>query len=140
MKKINILFFISFFVFVSCNNMTKSKRATIKKVNTKESPVPEFVEIEKFIRPSYKNMDSDEIRRENYIADANHLDLTLKNLILKGKVKVGMYKEDVFASLGNPQNKIKYATEFGNKEEWVYPNQILHLENGVLKNIEVIKK
>lgn len=140
MKKISALVLISFFVFVSCNNMTKSKRATIKKVNTKEAPIPEFVEIEKFIRPSYKNMDSDEIRRETYIAEANHLDLTSKNLILKGKVKVGMYKEDVFASLGNPQNKIRYSTEFGNKEEWIYASQILHMENGVLKNIEMAKK
>ncbi len=49
MKKISVLVLISFFVFVSCNNMTKSKRATIKKVNTKEAPILEFVEIEKFI-------------------------------------------------------------------------------------------
>lgn len=141
MKKINILALIILFIFVACTNSSNKKTGfKIKKINQKETPIPEFVDIEKYIRPSYQDIDSDEIRRETFIAESPYLDLTLKSLILKGKVRVGMYKEEVFASVGKPHNKIQYPTEFGLKEEWIYEEDILHFENGVLKNIEQIKK
>lgn len=141
MKKTNILALVVLFIFVACTNSSNKKTGLkIKKTNQKETPVPEFVNIEKYIRPSYVDVDSDEIRRETFIAESPYLDLTLKNLILKGKVRVGMYKEEVFASVGKPHNKIQYSTEFGLKEEWIYAIDILHFENGVLKNIEQIKK
>lgn len=145
MKKMKLLFLVFLLIFTSCNNLNKNKntktnKTSIRKVNSKETPVPEFVEIEKYIRPTYNNMTSDEIRRETYIAENPHLDITLKSLILKGGLRVGMYKEEVFASVGQARNKIQYPTEFGIKEEWIYPEDILHLENGVLKNIEKTKR
>lgn len=141
MKKLNILILIFLFAFTSCKSLTANKNKTkIKKINEKEVPVPEFSDIENNIRTSYKGMDSDEIRRETFIAESPHLDLTLKELIIKGKIRVGMYKEEVFASIGKPANKIQYTTDFGSKEEWLYIDNTYLFENGVLKNIEHIKK
>lgn len=141
MKKLNIITLLLLFLFVSCKNIPiKKTTPKVKKSNTKEAPVPEFLNIDKFIRPSYQLVNSDEIRRENFIAESPHLDLTLKALILKGNIRVGMYKEEVYASIGKSQNKIQYPTDFGLKEEWIYSDNICHFENGILKNIESIKK
>lgn len=141
MKKLNIVIISVLFIFVSCKTLPYKKNNTkVKKVKTAETPVPEFLDIEKYIRTSYKGMDSDEIRRETFIAESPYLDLTLKELIIKGKVRTGMYKEEVYASRGKAQNKIQYSTDFGMKEEWIYTEDVYHFENGVLKNIEKIKR
>lgn len=136
MKKIMFLLILSVMFSVSCSKLMPRKTSTrIKKVEETKSPVPEFADIEKYIRNSYGTMDMDEIRRETYIAQSPHLDIKMKELILKGKVIVGMYKEDVLASLGKPRNKMQSATDFGLKEEWIYENQSCYFENGILKSI-----
>lgn len=137
MKKSLVFLILVMFFSVSCSKLIPKKSGTrIKKIEENKTPVPEFVEIEKYIRSSYENIDIDEIRRETYIEQSPHLDITMKDLILKGKVVEGMYKEDVFASLGKPENKVQYATDFGIKEEWIYEESICHFENGVLKEVK----
>lgn len=147
MKKTNIFALLIIFLFVSCTNNSVFKKISnsslfkkdslkVKKVTQKDTPVPEFNDIETYIRPSYSDMDNDEIRRETFIAESPYLDITTKNLILKGKVRVGMYKEEVFASVGKPQNKIQTPTDFGMKEEWMYQEDVLTFENGVLKSVD----
>lgn len=137
MKKTILLTILLLTFFTSCNKLIPRKSGTkIKKLEESKAPIPEFVEIEKYIRSSYNPMDIDEIRRETYIEQSPQLDITDKDMILKGKIRVGMYKEDIFASIGNPENKIQYPTDFGSKEEWIYPTQICSFENGVLKSIE----
>lgn len=136
MKKSIIFLILIMFFSISCSKLIPKKSGTrIKKIEENKTPVPEFVDIEKYIRSSYENIDIDEVRRETYIEQSPHLDITMKNLILKGKVVEGMYKEDVFASLGKPENKIQYTTDFGIKEEWIYEENVCHFENGVLKGI-----
>ena len=137
MKK-SLIFLILIMLFsVSCSKLVPKKSGTrIKKIEENKTPVPEFTDIEKYIRSSYENIDIDEVRRETYIEQSPQLDVTMKDLILRGRVVEGMYKEDVFASLGKPENKVQYTTDFGIKEEWIYEKSICHFENGVLKAIE----
>lgn len=136
MKKLQILLILTIVFSISCSKLIPKKSGTrIKKIEENKTPVPEFTEIEKYIRSSYESMDIDEVRRETYIEQSPHLDITMKDLILKGKVVEGMYKEDVFASLGKPQNRVQYTTDFGIKEEWIYSENICYFENGVLKGI-----
>lgn len=136
MKKNIYILLVVMFLFTSCESLLRKKGTTkIRKSEENNAPVPEFKKIESFVRTSYNPINIDEIRRETYVAESPHLDITIKDLILKGKVRIGMYKEDVYASLGQSENKIQYTTEFGLKEEWIYGKYIYHFENGVLKHI-----
>ena len=54
------------------------------------------------------------------------------HLILKGDAKKGFTKEMVLLSLGSPEKII----ESGSKEEWIYEESHLFLENGVLSIVK----
>lgn len=100
--------------------------------------VPKFDNIENYLKASYAQTSLDKIRRIEYINNSPDLDIVTKELILNGKIREGMYKEEILASIGAPDNRIKNITDFGMKEKWIYKNMILHLENGILKIIEKI--
>lgn len=57
-------------------------------------------------------------------------------LILKGKVKIGMTKEMCEESWGKPIKINETIGSFGIHEQWVYPNQYLYFENGYLTVIQ----
>lgn len=132
--------FISF-SFISCSSLRRGKSEVIVKENEHGSkiPIPKLDNIDLYIRESYDKVTWDKVRREAYVNEAAHLDIRTKDLILDGQVRIGMYKEDVFASLGAPDKKIKKYTDFGIKEEWIYTNYIYIFENGILKEFNKIK-
>lgn len=59
------------------------------------------------------------------------------NLILSGKVKVGMTKEMCKCSWGEPEDINKTIGSWGVHEQWVYSGgNYLYFENGILKTIQ----
>lgn len=59
------------------------------------------------------------------------------NLILSGKVKVGMTKEMCEYSWGKPEDINKTTGSWGIHEQWVYSGgSYLYFENGILKTIQ----
>lgn len=154
MKKLHfVLVVLLLFSSIACNNLIKRDKENIRTergrgrrtrviVREKESgsriPVPKFTDIELYIRESYNNVSMDNVRRTAYVNESDHLDIRTKQLILEGKVRIGMFKEDVSASLGAPDKKIKNITEFGVKEKWLYPIYFYIFENGILIEIKEI--
>lgn len=143
MNKKIVFLLITLMLFTSCSNIRRIRRSIKdrKEENAVETqPVPVFEDIETYIKASYKNVSWHDIRRREYLRESPHLDPRTQDLIMHGELQVGMYKEDVVASIGGTDNKIKKQTDFGIKEEWIYEDKILYFENGVLKNIEEIEK
>lgn len=59
------------------------------------------------------------------------------NLIVQGKVRLGMTKKMCEASWGSPYDKTEVITEDVKIENWYYSwKKTLHFENGILKRIE----
>ena len=142
-KKIIFIFLI--FSIVGCTNIRKTtEKLTLTNVQNETEinpqPIPKFENITDYIKPSYRKVSWDEVRRKEYLRESTHLDPKMREIILRGDVIVGMYKEDVLASIGGTDNKIKKITDFGIKEEWIYDDKILYFENGILKNIKNIEK
>lgn len=117
------------------------RKAIVVKQKEKESrtSVPKFEDIDLYLKESYNLLSWDNIRRETYVNESTYLDVRTKELILKGKIRVSMLKEDVQASLGTPDKKIKSVTDFGLREKWIYSDKICIFDNGVLTDIEEIK-
>ncbi len=61
---------------------------------------------------------------------------TIWNIILAGKVKIGMTKEMCKLSWGEPQDINKTITSGNIKEQWVYSNNYLYFDNGILTVIQ----
>ena len=140
MKKLFLFSLTIVFLFTSCSKFSikkksSSKRLQIKKINSEVKNAPVFEDIEKYIRTSYYPMDQDEIRRETFIRNSSYLDIYKKDLIQKGKIEIGMYKEEVFASIGTPLEKKQSLNDFGIKEEWKYNSYTCYFQNGILKSI-----
>jgi hypothetical protein len=53
-------------------------------------------------------------------------------LILQGKVKVGMTREMCILSLGEPKSKNETVTSGHTSEQWIYTNKYLFFDNGIL--------
>lgn len=143
MNKKLIFLLLVILMFTSCSNVRRMKKSFESRrednsVNTQ--PIPVFEDIESYIKASYKNVSWHEIRRREYIRESSHLDPRTQDLIMHGELQVGMYKEDVVASIGGTDNKIRKITDFGDKEEWIYEDRILYFENGILKDIKEIEK
>ncbi len=56
--------------------------------------------------------------------------------ILQGNVRLGMTKEMCKLSWGNPKSINETITASGKKEQWVYSDNYLYFENGVLTTIQ----
>ena len=56
--------------------------------------------------------------------------------ILKGKVRIGMSKEMCRLSWGNPENINETITSGEKIEQWIYPENYLYFENGILTAIQ----
>lgn len=144
MKKLNFIFLILLlFSTISCSSLIKRdsnearqsrRRGRIVKEREVGSrvPVPKFDDIDLYIRESYNRVSMDNIRRTAYVNNAHYLDIRTRQLILEGRIRLGMFKEEVTASLGSPDKKIKNITDFGIKEKWLYPKLFCIFENGIL--------
>jgi len=73
-----------------------------------------------------------------YEADSfkNEFGLEAFNLILKGKCKIGMSKEMCRLSWGEPKNINKTITANKNTEQWVYSDNYLYFDDGILTVIQ----
>jgi hypothetical protein len=145
MKKKLIFIFLISSLLISCTNIRKAtEKLTLTNVQNETEvnpqPIPKFETITEHIKPSYRKVSWDEVRRKEYLRESTHLDPKMRDIILRGDIRVGMYKEDVLASIGGTDNKIKKITDFGIKEEWIYDDKILYFENGILKDIKNIEK
>lgn len=58
------------------------------------------------------------------------------NLILQGKVVIGMTKQQCIEALGNPRRINRTTTVYMVYEQWVYYNKYLYFENGELVTIQ----
>lgn len=57
-------------------------------------------------------------------------------LVSQGKVAIGMTKRMVLKSWGQP-NKINISIgSYGRSEQWVYANEYVYVENGVVKSLQ----
>jgi len=56
--------------------------------------------------------------------------------ILQGKVKIGMTREMCKLSWGEPKNIIETITSAKNSEQWVYSDNYLYFDNGILTAIQ----
>lgn len=67
-----------------------------------------------------------ELRRQDYVSNHLELDSITKNYILNGIIAIGMTKEEVIASWGEPY-EVKKIDE--SSETWVYGRQNKRLEH-----------
>jgi hypothetical protein len=58
------------------------------------------------------------------------------NIILEGKCKIGMSKEMCRLSWGEPKDINETITTSSKTEQWVYSDNYLYFENGILKTIQ----
>ena len=56
--------------------------------------------------------------------------------ILKGKIAIGMDREMVIASWGDPESKNRTVGSWGVHEQWVYGSTYLYFEDGILKSFQ----
>lgn len=57
-------------------------------------------------------------------------------MIAKGKVHIGMTKEQAIAAWGNPGDINKTTSSFGVHEQWVYGSSYLYFEDGILTTVQ----
>jgi hypothetical protein len=86
----------------------------------------------------------EKLRPENIAAEAKHrhddyvnahpeLEQRMRDVILSGKIEIGMTAEQVQASWGDPPAGVNSTvTANGKFEQWVYGNHYLYFENGIL--------
>ena len=58
------------------------------------------------------------------------------NMILKGNVRIGMTKEMCKLSWGEPKSINETITSGGKSEQWVYSDNYLYFDNGILTTIQ----
>jgi len=76
------------------------------------------------------------IRRSGYVNSHSNLSQDIKQCILEGSVRIGMTKEEVMASWGNPRDKQQHISAWGITEIWTtYDNNILTFFNNKLQSI-----
>jgi len=59
-----------------------------------------------------------------------------RELILKGSICIGMTKDEVKASWGEPDDINRTITRWGVEEQWIYGNTYLYFENNKLTTIQ----
>ena len=59
-------------------------------------------------------------RRKDYVQKHPELKENIRQAILEGKVRLGMTKEQVIASWGEPYNKSTFGSVWGTTEQWTY--------------------
>jgi hypothetical protein len=57
-------------------------------------------------------------------------------LVSKGKIKLGMNKEQVVKSWGRPEDINRTTYAFGVHEQWVYEYNYVYFENGIVTTIQ----
>jgi outer membrane protein assembly factor BamE (lipoprotein component of BamABCDE complex) len=60
------------------------------------------------------------LRRKNYIQTHPNLSIDFRNAILNAQILIGMNKQQVLASWGNPNNTKKTVDISGSQEKWLY--------------------
>ncbi len=78
-----------------------------------------------------------QIRRETFVNNNPAISETFKSKILNGRVSIGMSKEMVIASLGEPIRINRTVTSNTTVEQWIYQGRMyLYIENGVLNSYQ----
>jgi hypothetical protein len=78
----------------------------------------------------------EEDRRREYIRN-NYFRIGLfKDDILKGNVQIGMSREMVKATWGEPENINRTVGSWGVHEQWIYGNTYLYFENNILTSFQ----
>jgi len=87
---------------------------------------------------SAERREQEKQRRQQYIEQHHDIDEQTKEYILAGKAAIGMTKEQVLASIGQPRDVHKSVGPWGVHEQWIYGTGIyyrqlyLYFENGIL--------
>ena len=75
----------------------------------------------------------DMVRRKDYVYDHPDLKQRIKDLILNGKISLGMTTKEVEASWGPDHRTNRSVGSWGVHEQWIYLDRYyLYFENGVL--------
>lgn len=73
-------------------------------------------------------------RKDKYLS-AHEVSPELRNSILSGNPALGMNKEQVMATMGEPSRINRETNQFGTTEQWVYGEKTyLYFESGILKS------
>ncbi len=73
-----------------------------------------------------------DLRRQKFVRDNPKLSRSRKNQILNGEIYIGMSREMVRASWGDPRDINRSVGSWGVHEQWVYYRTYVYFENGVL--------
>ena len=81
-------------------------------------------------------------RRQWYVKRHPDIDQYIREAILEGSIVMGMNKDEVVASWGDPYDKNRTVGSWGVHEQWIYkphkylgaPVYYFYFENGVLKS------
>lgn len=65
-----------------------------------------------------------EVKLAEYLKQHPNTDSDLKQVIMEGKVRVGITKEQVLISWGVPDDIHRTVTGFGSSEQWIYGNPL----------------
>ena len=147
MKKINLNYIIILTLYFVFNN---SLNAQITKINIKETPKPEqkydSLTIVAIIQNSkneqttipFDVFSNDRLTTPLKLAEKykRKFGVTIYNLIMKGKVRIGMSKEMCRISWGEPNDINSTISSGRNSEQWVYDENYLYFDNGILKTIQ----
>ena len=82
-----------------------------------------------------------EKRRQWYVDNRNDLSVEMKEIVLSGKWRIGMTRNDLYASIGIPKDINRSVYTFGVHEQWFYNYDIrvprttdiyFYFEDGIL--------
>ncbi len=75
-------------------------------------------------------------RRQAFVGQKKHISQRFKNAILNGQIMLGMSKEMMIASWGQPSDINKSVGSYGGHEQWVYDysffQYFVYFDNGVI--------
>jgi len=137
----------------------KTLRLNLRVQPSTEAPILEKLEINDKLRPidlkgnwikvkygnkigwvsldfvSSKPIPQAQARRLKFV-NSHNLPARHKKLILEGSICIGMTKDEVKASWGEPDDINRFIYEWGTKEQWIYGDTYLYFEGNKLTAIQ----
>ena len=84
----------------------------------------------------WNNLDKNYFELSEYNSYSKKFGQTNMNLILKGKIKLGMTKEMCRLALGAPYGTNTTSTQNKTRDQWVYNSKYLYFDNNILTAIQ----
>lgn len=75
-------------------------------------------------------------RRQNFVKKNPNIKPLFRNDILKGSIRIGMTKDMVRASWGEPEDRNRSVGSWGVHEQWIYNNTYIYFENDIMTSFQ----